>query len=515
MRLALLFSILCATPASFAWAVPASEPETPPGLVTSTVPVPQEPAISLVLHSDSPEVTVESLRDALGRELGAEIRLEPETTASARLVVTYNAKSRELAVSFTRSGSETITRIVEAPESASEVTSVAVLLASNLVRQQVTLSAAIPPASAPVPVASVPEPPMPESKNVEEHTHAVFSLFYPLATNFGKPDIHTYFSLNLLYGRIGGLDGLAVGMLNVHSATVRGFQLGALGNIDAVAVRGVQVSGLLNYSGDLSGVQASLGLNVTKGQRIGGQLSLLGNFTSGTTTGAQLTWGLNYSRATSGFSFAGAANVTAGRFQGLQIGTLNYSEDFTGFQAGAVNVARKVTGVQLGIINVADDVDGVPIGLVSVSKSGGIHPVIWSSTAAQGNLGVKFSTRYTYSMLSVSLRHEGDIDKIGPGYTIGASAPLFEKGYFEPDLGATHLLGNAECCTSRPGSAVDRRRDETQFRLRTTLRYAWLKHLSVLGGLGVVGRLTYPLDDTGNTQYKFALNVEAFGGVQL
>jgi hypothetical protein len=44
-------------------------------------------------------------------------------------------------------------------------------------------------------------------------------------------------------------------------------------------------------------------------------------------------------------------------------------------------------------LNVADDVEGLPIGLVSVSKSGGAHPLVWTSSTADINVGLKFIER--------------------------------------------------------------------------------------------------------------------------
>jgi hypothetical protein len=46
-----------------------------------------------------------------------------------------------------------------------------------------------------------------------EKTFATASFFYPAATNYNKPEVETHFSFNVLYGRVGGLDGLELGLL--------------------------------------------------------------------------------------------------------------------------------------------------------------------------------------------------------------------------------------------------------------------------------------------------------------
>jgi hypothetical protein len=46
-----------------------------------------------------------------------------------------------------------------------------------------------------------------------EKTFATAIFFYPAATNYKKPEVKTHFSFNVLYGHVGGLDGLELGLL--------------------------------------------------------------------------------------------------------------------------------------------------------------------------------------------------------------------------------------------------------------------------------------------------------------
>lgn len=86
---------------------------------------------SLDVHSDSPEVSAEALRQAVAAELGAEVVLqgsERAALASARVTVSYRPSMRELAVSFASTRHGTVTRVVEAPASPSEVIARSALL---------------------------------------------------------------------------------------------------------------------------------------------------------------------------------------------------------------------------------------------------------------------------------------------------------------------------------------------------------------------------------------------------
>jgi hypothetical protein len=214
--------------------------------------------------------------------------------------------------------------------------------------------------------------------------------------------------------------------------------------------------------------------------------------------------------------------------------------------------------MQIGLINIADDVDGAPIGLISVSKTGGVHPMAWSSNTTYANLGVKFATRYTYTMLSGAMHYDGSHDLYGAGFTIGGSIPVAKKITTELDLQALHLFADASCtwqatsgrtyypqpadpnaqgsCGEPPPVSVDgtgsslpyqvprsaneftsatsRAYDQSLAKLRALLRFELYSHLSLFVGSGVTGQVTYPVVN-GDTQVKFRLLSEFFGGVQL
>jgi hypothetical protein len=506
--------------------------------------------IAVVLHSESPELTQDLLERALTEELGiaAVPANSPESTAARGvLTVTYRPRTRELVVSYSEAARGTVTRVVPAPERVPEVSGLAALVAANLIRDQ-TAELLDAETSAPVAaIAAVPTPlaptPLPVSKTevppseapVPVHWRGNAAFFYPLATNANVPELETNFDFNLLYGHIGALNGLGLGTVSTVSGNAQGLQVSAITNLVGGQVHAGQFSAIFNRGRSVEGVQVAL-MNRSDEAMQGLQL--------------------------------GALNLAGSLSKGLQLSALNVASNFEGVQIGLINVGKRVRGVQLGLINVSDDVDGVPIGLVSVSKSGGVHPVIWSSNTTYGNLGVKFGTRYTYTMLSGAMHSDGDHALYGGGFSIGASIPVAKRIATEIDVQALHLFADASCtqqsptpgfgrayypqpaepatgqtCAQQPttslspmeslspytiphdstaGAATDapftsanaRRYDQSLAKLRALLRFELFPHLSLFVGTGVTGQVTYPVV-SGDTVVTFRLLSELFGGVQL
>ncbi|MCX6266392.1 MAG: hypothetical protein NTW16_03415, partial [Bacteroidetes bacterium] len=151
----------------------------------------------------------------------------------------------------------------------------------------------------------------------------------PLSSNgLNSWNITNKFSINLLAGYAGGIDGVEFsGLGSVLQGTMRGAQFSGLCNIVLKETKGVQFSGLLNYSPGPKVTQLSGLLNVVPGNNQGLQIG-------------------------------GLANITSGRLSGTQI-------------SGLFNYAGKLRGVQLGFINYADSLEkGVPIGFLSFVRNG-------------------------------------------------------------------------------------------------------------------------------------------------
>ena len=466
----------------------------PASVSPSAAPADTRP-VSVVLHTESNEVTLESVRQAVSDELGiAAVTGNSKESFGSRgvLTITYRPATQELAITYSDAARGTVTRVLPAPEHATDVPGLAALVAGNLVRDQAAELLPPPapklaPESAPEPretaliapaAASGLRPPAP-TPPVEWLGNA--ALFFPLASNMNHPEVYTHFDLNLLYGRIGRLSGLEVGMLSTVSGDAQGLQASLLGNLVGGQVRAGQFSFVFNRGRSLEGMQVAFVNRADEAMQ-----------------GLQL----------------GAINSAGSPSTGLQVSALNIAGDFTGLQLGLLNIGRKVKGVQLGLVNIADDVDGVPIGLVSVSRAGGVHPVAWTSNTTYGNIGIKFATRYTYTMLSGAVHSDGERGLYGGGFLIGGTIPVAKHIATDIDVGALHLFANTPCCRDRFTGAIPRAHDETLGKVRASLRFELLRHFSLFAGAGVTGKVTYPLRG-GDTEVRFTLLPELFGGVQL
>jgi hypothetical protein len=523
---------------------------------------PQAPApLVVVLYSDDATVTAEAMRAQLAKDAGMPT-VAPTDPAAERargtVTVAYRPSRGELAVTFDGKKS-TVSRVVAAPKPADAVR-VAAALAANLVRNeaedllgkgQAPGVAPEPPATsapkdpAPLPAAPVVPPSERRDAGAEAPLHptAGASVFYPLATNYGEPDRDMHVQFNLFHGLAGNIEGLQTGLVNVARGRVRGLQMGHLVvfgvNVAEKQLDGVQI-GVANASGGAAtGAQIGAAFNWSDGPfvglRVGGfnsgdgsrgfSSSLVANHSGKHSEGLMLAVGGNmvleradglhaalaFNFARKGFRGLAAtwgANVSQGPLEGAEIGALNLAGDAEGAQVGLVNIAKKVKGAQVGLVNIADDVDGLPLGVVSVTKTGGVHPTTWASTASLVNIGVRFRTRYTFTMVSASMHPTEGHWVVGPGFTVGGRVPLGDKPYFETDLGLTYLNGGALCCTRSDG----RYPDYFQTRLRTTLGYQFLPHLSAYAGVG--GLLLTKIVDP-RTEAKFSVGPEVFGGVEF
>jgi hypothetical protein len=476
MSLHTFFALLAAAVATVAAA---------PGVVRGeTAPAP----LALVVNADSPELDFERLSPALAAAVG--VRVVPEGSEGAAasrgtVTVTWRPSRKELAVTYQDRRRGTMSRIVPAPIELDAAVAEAAALAANLVGNEADelLGAELvtppPPAPQPAPVnvvaASVAAP--------VGFAPVVASAFYPLATNHALPDIRTRLSLNLLYGRVGQLDGAQLGL------------------------------GANSVDGPVSGVQLAFGFNLADGPVGGAQAALGMNYAAGPVSGFQAAALFNRSGGGRGLQFALGANSTGGTFSGLQAAAVNVAGDVRGVQVGLVNVAHNVRGVQLGLINYADDVEGIPIGLVSVTRSGGVHPVVWSGSESLAAIGLKLSTRYTYTLVSGAVRREDDQNLFGPGLAFGVRIP-FLPGYFESDLGASFLVGGRVCCVDAKVGLSD---DVLLPRWRSLVGFQAHHRFSVFAGgaLTAVTRFYQPRPDGSTADATVDLRPELFAGVQL
>ena len=118
--------------------------------------------------------------------------------------------------------------------------------------------------------------------------------------------------------------------------TVKGVDIGLLGNrIDGETV-GLQLSGIWNDCG------ASMG-------SVG--VASLANYSEYGWDGLQLA----------------CVNWSEGRMNGIQLGVVNMAGRDVGLQVGVCNMSGKSIGMQLGVVNVSEALSGLQLGLININ----------------------------------------------------------------------------------------------------------------------------------------------------
>jgi hypothetical protein len=209
---------------------------------------------------------------------------------------------------------------------------------------------------------------------------------YPLGTNgYDAKYISNTFSINVLYGINGGLDG---------------FEAGGLFNYNSGMVSGVQLAGIANINQE----------------------------------------------HTQGFMCAGSLNLTLNHARGVQLADLNVAtRDFTGFQAGVINFAGGLRGVQLGIINIVGQDNGaIPIGLFNVVKGGYYALELVAGDVINSNINYKMGVERFYTIYKVgSSWYKGNpVYSFGLGF--GTMFALADHHRISMDFSANHIVYNEE-----------------------------------------------------------------------
>ncbi|UCH14456.1 MAG: hypothetical protein JSV22_00470 [Bacteroidales bacterium] len=251
----------------------------------------------------------------------------------------------------------------------------------------------------------------------------------PLGTNGTlSPRIINKFSLNILAGYNGGVDGLELGgFLNLTDDYVKGFQVAGFGNISGGNTEAAQLAGFMNINGgEVKGLQGSGFINIAGGRAEAVQI---GGFTnlSGPMKGIQASGFGNIAEETNGLQAAGFGNI-AEQSEGVQAsGFINITGDIKGAQiAGFLNVAEKVKGVQIGgFLNVCDTIDGIPIAPISVVKKGGYRRFeFWGNETFFMNTSFKIGIRPFYTIFTLGFKPGASDYNTGIGFGIGTNIEL-------------------------------------------------------------------------------------------
>lgn len=434
------------------------------------------PAYTLDIDSDAPDVvSFDALAVRIGADLGAEV-VRPGTIRASRAAITIRYRDGKLVVRADHADGRSVERSIVAEGDDAAIQHEAVLLASNLARDEASeildaLMARRASMTAITEQKPSAAPPAPETKPAPDEGHhtVTASLLFPLATNFDRPNTRSNLHLSLLYGRVGASSGVMLGGGVVYaSRRSTGVQLGGVAAASDGPIAGAQLAGAVNIARGGAGVQASAGLNLSREDASGAQI-------------------------------AGGANIATRSFEGAQIASVNIAESVSGTQIGVINLARKVRGAQLGIVNVAEEVDGAAIGLISVSK-GGIHPIAWGSNLQYMNAGIKFATKHAYTIAAVHYGTiEGDFDNVGVTGAIGGHITLPARFDLELQGSITHLV-------PRPSQST--KSGNVWVAPQVIAGYSFAPHLRVFAGGGVRVPLSVDLG-------RDVLRPEVLAGIQF
>ncbi|MBN1116718.1 MAG: hypothetical protein JXA77_05920 [Bacteroidales bacterium] len=286
------------------------------------------------------------------------------------------------------------------------------------------------------------------------------TFFYPVGMFGLKAQDYSYlFSLNMLAGRTGGVDGFEVGgLININDCYMKGFQAAGIGNINAGFGDGfqsagifnivegkyngfqsagifnitggfcnaVQAAGIYNFSSGLNGAQFSGIASISDGKTSGMQCSGILSIATKSSGLAQISGIANASDSIKGIQIGGIVNI-AENIDGAQIGgIINMADDVDGAQIGGIiNVASNVKGLQLaGIINICDSINGIPLALFSYVRKNGYRKFeISTNEFTPVNITYKTGVKRFYTQFSLGYNNSIDND-FTYGFGLGTVLPL-------------------------------------------------------------------------------------------
>lgn len=235
------------------------------------------------------------------------------------------------------------------------------------------------------------------------------------------------FSLNLLGGRTGGVNGVEMaGLFNINSMNVRGVQVGGIFNLTGY-VEGVQVAGIHNYvAGNVKGVQVGGINNIVKGSTNGLQVGGIYNHVNNEVKGIQV---------------AGITNYAQARVNGIQVsGIGNICKEVNGIQVGGIfNYAKKLRGVQIGLVNFASESTGYSIGLLNFVPNGYHKLVISTNEVFQANAAYKSGNNKLYSIILGGISTPYDARAYSFGLGLGKEMAITKIFSINPEISSQYV----------------------------------------------------------------------------
>lgn len=291
---------------------------------------------------------------------------------------------------------------------------------------------------------------------------------YPLGSNgFNSYNYSNNFSLNLLVGLNGGVEGVEFGGLgNINNGDVNGAQFGGLFNINKGTVNGAQLGGTFNmntgntfggqFSGlaninaaDMDGIQVAGLLNVNKGSIKHVQIAGLMNSNYGNASGVQIAGIINSNlnkpnkQNSQLVQISGIMNENAASMTGAQISpVLNIAADtLIGVQIGLINIGTYIEGSQIGLINICtnDSSKVAPLGLLNFVTGGVWELELAAEDLIYSNLNLKLGAKKLYTIFKIGYSVNNNQSVFSYGFGLGRYFELNDKNRISLDLSTSNF----------------------------------------------------------------------------
>lgn len=320
--------------------------------------------------------------------------------------------------------------------------------------------------------------------------------------------IHNSFSINILSGYSGGVDGVELGgLLNVVRNDVHGLQVGGLGNNTGGTLHGVQLAGIFNRTNEkaiglqtagiynftyhqFTGIQLGGLMNRNEKNFTGGQFAGFINHTTDTLRGIQLAGLFNHTPGSiTGLQIAGTGNIAGNKVQGIQLSGIFNSCDtlhgsqmsgimnrctgtLQGFQfTGIINYAQNLKGVQLGLVNISERSSGIALGLFNYVKYGYRAVEVVTDELFFHGIEYKSGARHFYTLYKLTIKPGSDT-WLAPGIGWGTHFNLGGHWMMSADITVSSL---------NKGSLASNKLSLWQ-RSSITLEYALSPALTLMAG---------------------------------
>ena len=315
------------------------------------------------------------------------------------------------------------------------------------------------------------------------------------------------YSINLIGGIHGGLDGREIGLLyNIEEYYVRGFQLSGganisggemlgmnvagLTNISQSTMAGLQISGLANLSNNsMSGLQLSGLVNASMKEMTGFHMAGVANISNEDLSGMQMSFGLNISNSDleglnlagllnlanddieglsmaglsnistqdqSGLIFSSFGNISGSSLEGLVLtGGLNLSKDVQSglIFSGLGNISQEIEGLSIsGAMSLSRELNGLAISPLNIQETiSGLHIGVFNFAREINGASLGLISWYGNGRKNIDLRYS-DGGFIDLGFTTGT-----HRLYNQLSVGYNPILVNHVKLGAAAGFVMDAR----------------------------------------------------------